>query len=120
MKSLFDRYKKELMDMSLNEPPNHQKLSEETYDKFLMENPKSGELKIQASIAQGLLPIPDISVTVKKHFADQEKVFFQGKTFPFLHRIRFLHKNAGKNPLFLTWLSQFNHCILILLVFASI
>ena len=53
---------------------------EVTYEEFLKQNPDIGFLKVQAFGAQMAVPISNISVVIKKHFLDMEKVFFEGVT----------------------------------------
>lgn len=77
-----NRYKQELLDMSVKQKTLVEENSDinKTYSEFLKENPKTGQLKIQANTAGGSLPTPGVLITVSKDFKDGKKVFFEGKT----------------------------------------
>lgn len=51
-----------------------------TYAQFLMENPKTGTLKVQAYRGDQAYPVSGAQVTVSQTFADGEHLFFTGVT----------------------------------------
>lgn len=85
-----EKYKQELLRMAATQTPStiyeqSQDIEEEenlTYNDFLRENPKSGQLKIQANTAKGTIPVGDVRISVSKIFKDGRKVFFEGNTDP--------------------------------------
>ena len=51
-----------------------------TYRQFLLLNPATGTLKIQAARARRALPTAGVEITVLRQFRDQRVLFFQGVT----------------------------------------
>lgn len=51
-----------------------------SYEEFLEKNPKTGTLRVQASIAQRAYPVPDAQVVVDKEFLEGNRVFATGVT----------------------------------------
>lgn len=98
--TLVEQYKAELMAMAKLATPQAQPAAEppappendtpivtvespetqEVYDQFIARNPRHGELKIQASTAQGTVPVEGAQVTVSKDFGDETKVFYSLQT----------------------------------------
>ena len=52
----------------------------EIYQKYLKENPGSGNLRIRAYAANGAVPISNLKVVVSKDIDNQKIIFFEGKT----------------------------------------
>ena len=52
----------------------------ETYQKFMSENPTSGNLNIRAYAASGALPIANVNVIVSKIIDNYKVIFYQGNT----------------------------------------
>lgn len=51
-----------------------------SYEEFLEKNPKTGTLRVQASIAQRTFPVPGAQVMVDKKFLEGNRVFATGVT----------------------------------------
>jgi len=51
-----------------------------TYDEFLLQNPASGELKVQASRGRQTMPMPDVQIYVSQLFSGSRVLFHSGKT----------------------------------------
>ena len=52
----------------------------QVYDDFLRDNPKQGELKIQAFTARKVFPVGDVLVEISKDFSDGRRVFYSLRT----------------------------------------
>ena len=50
------------------------------YQKFLKENPGSGNLRIRAYAANGALPIPNLKIVITKNIDNNKITFFEGVT----------------------------------------
>ena len=52
----------------------------EDYNKFIMENPAVGKLKVEAFTAYGAIPIPDTQILISKEINGKNVLFFSGNT----------------------------------------
>lgn len=54
--------------------------NENTYENFMLKNPKTGTLKVQVFTANQALPISNVDIIVSKEFDGGTKVFYKVKT----------------------------------------
>lgn len=55
-------------------------MNNEIYQKFLKENPGSGNLRIRAYAANGAVPISNLKIIVSKNIDNNKIIFYEGTT----------------------------------------
>lgn len=95
--NMIERYKDELMELSKkqklsidtdtksgresqSQPEPKDEVIQDGYLEFLKQNPKEGELKIQALTSKGMQPVSGANIIVSKEIDDEERIFYNVKT----------------------------------------